>query len=455
MRDAGYGIRDLLTTDLLITDYRSLDTDSTMLDRKFIVDNAEQVEQNCQNRGVTVDVQRLRQLELQRREKQVEVEQLNRQANEISQSIGKAKDADEREARKEEGRAKRTEKDRVQAEVDDLETDIDQLQRLIPNLSHPDAPVGGEKNSAEIGRGKTPVPEFDFTPLDHVELGEQLEMIDFESGSKVAGQGFYYLKNDAVLLELALQHFALQKLIGEGFSPVITPDLARTEILQGVGFIPRGPETQIYSVENTDLNLIATAEITLGGIYADTILEAPQLPIKLCGISHCYRTEAGAAGRASRGLYRVHQFTKVEMFAFSLPDQSDSILEDFRRLECELFDELEIPYRVIDIPTGDLGGPAYRKYDLEAWMPGRGEGGEYGEVTSTSNCTDYQARRLAIRYKVKGEKGTKFVHTLNGTAIAISRGLIALMENHQQSDGSIKVPKPLQLLMGKDVIRSA
>jgi seryl-tRNA synthetase len=400
-----------------------------------------------------VDVRRFAELEQQRREKQTQVEQLNRQANEISKSIGKAQDADQREARKEEGRQKREEKDRVQAEIDQLETEIDQLQRNIPNLSHPDAPVGDEKASAELARGRTALPAFDFPARDHVELGELLDLIDFESGSKVAGHGFYYLKNDAVLLELALQQFALGKLIGEDFTPIITPDLARTEILQGIGFIPRGPETQIYSIENSDLNLIATAEITLGGMYADTVFDSQQLPLKLCGVSHCYRTEAGAAGRASRGLYRVHQFTKVEMFAFTLPDQSEAMLEDFRQLECELFDQLEIPYRVIDTPTGDLGGPAYRKYDLEAWMPGRGESGEFGEVTSTSNCTDYQARRLGCRYKIKGQKGTHFAHTLNGTAIAISRGLIALLENHQQSDGSIRLPKPLQSLIGKDVIR--
>ncbi len=423
-----------------------------MLDRKYIVDHVELVEQNCRDRGVKVDVRQFVQLEQQRRARQAEVEQLNRQANEISKSIGQAPDADQREARKEEGRRKREEKERVQAEIDRWEAEIDQLQRKIPNLSHPAAPVGDEQAAVELDRGRTPLPTFDFPPQDHVELGERLDLIDFESGSKVAGNGFYYLKNDAVLLELALQQFALSLLIREGFAPIITPDLARTEILQGIGFIPRGPETQIYSVENSDLNLIATAEITLGGMYADTVFEAEQLPLRLCGVSHCYRTEAGAAGRASRGLYRVHQFTKVEMFAFTLPDQSEAMLEDFRRLECELFDQLEIPYRVIDTPTGDLGGPAYRKYDLEAWMPGRGEGGEFGEVTSTSNCTDYQARRLGIRYKIKGQRGTHFVHTLNGTAVAISRALVAILENHQQPDGSVRLPPPLQSLLGKDRI---
>jgi seryl-tRNA synthetase len=258
-----------------------------------------------------------------------------------------------------------------------------------------------------------------------------------------------------VRLELALQQYALGILCGHGFTPVITPDLAHTEILHGTGYIPRGPETQIYSIEHTSLNLVATAEITLGGMLAGTTLDAERLPLKLCGISHCFRTEAGAAGRASRGLYRVHQFTKVEMFAFTLPDQSDAMLEHFREIEGEIFDGLGLPYRVVDTATGDLGGPAYRKYDLEAWMPGRGERGEWGEVTSTSNCTDYQARRLNIRYKHKGEKGTHLLHTLNGTAVAISRALIAILENYQRADGSVGVPVALQPWVGTSEIRRA
>jgi seryl-tRNA synthetase len=252
-----------------------------------------------------------------------------------------------------------------------------------------------------------------------------------------------------VLLELALQRYALEVLLKEGFTPMTTPDLARNEVLQGIGFIPRGPETQIYSIEQSDLSLVATAEITLGGLFSGQTVDAEDLPLKLCGISHCFRTEAGAHGRATRGLYRVHQFTKVEMFAFTLPEQSDAMLEAFRDLECRLFDGLGIPYRVIDTATGDLGGPAYRKFDLEAWMPGRDE---FGEVTSTSNCTDFQARRLGVRYRVKGEKGTRFVHTLNGTAIALSRGLLSILENYQQADGSVLIPEALQKYVGKQRI---
>lgn len=424
-----------------------------MLDRKFIVDNAAAVKENCQRRGVRAEVDRLVELDAQRRDKQGEVDELNRRANEVSKSIGKAKDAAERDARKNEGRALREKTAEAQAALDAILVELDVLQRGIPNMSHPQAPVGaGDEASVELRRGKTPPPKFDFRPLDHVELGERLGLMDFEGGAKVAGHGFYFLKNDAVLLELALQRYALDVLLAEGFTPTITPDLARNEILQGIGYIPRGPETQIYSIADSDLSLVATAEITLGGLLADTILEADQLPMKLCGISHCYRTEAGAHGRATRGLYRVHQFTKVEMFAFTTPDESEAMLDYFCQLEGRLFDGLEVPYRVIDTPTGDLGGPAYRKFDLEAWMPGRGERGEFGEVTSTSNCTDYQARRLGIRYRQKGEKGTSFVHTLNGTAIAISRGLIAVLENHQRADGTVSIPAALRPYIGKDVI---
>lgn len=424
-----------------------------MLDRKFVVENAELVEQNCRNRGVTADVGRVVELDEQRRGKQAEVEELNRRANEVSKSIGKAIDADEREARKEEGRQLREQKDAAQKEVDAIEADITAILNGIPNLSHPDAPVGAdEAANLEIQTGKAPVPRFDFAPKDHVELGEALDLLDFEAGGRVAGHGFYYLKNEAVLLELALQQYAIQTLIKEGFTPIITPDLARNEILSGVGFIPRGPETQIYSVENTDLSLIATAEITLGGMLSGETLDADQLPLTYCGISHCYRTEAGAHGKATRGLYRVHQFTKIEMFAFTLPELSDAMHERLCQLECQIFDGLGLPYRVVDTATGDLGGPAYRKFDLEAWMPGRGDGGEYGEVTSTSNCTDYQARRLNIRYKKKGEKGTHFVHTLNGTAIAVSRALIAILENYQQADGSVVIPDALRAWLPQERI---
>ncbi len=423
-----------------------------MLDRRFVADNIDLVQENCRRRGANVDVHRFADLEAKRREKQAEIEELNRKANDVSKSIGKAKDDVEREARKTEGRTLRERTAAAQVELDHFSTEADALLKSIPNLSHPEAPLGADDQAnLEVRRGQHEPRKFDFKPLDHVTIAERLQLLDLEAGAKVAGHGFYFLKNEAVLLELALQRYAVDLLMQEGFSPTITPDMARNEILQGTGYIPRGPETQIYSIADSDLSLVATAEITLGGLLSGEILEVDQLPIKLCGISHCYRTEAGAHGRTSRGLYRVHQFTKVEMFAFTLPDQSDAMLDYFCELECRIFDGLGIPFRVVDTATGDLGGPAYRKFDLEAWMPGRGEAGEYGEVTSTSNCTDYQARRLSIRYRT-GEKGTALVHTLNGTAVAISRALIAILENYQQADGSVVVPDALAPWVGKNRI---
>jgi seryl-tRNA synthetase len=423
-----------------------------MLDRRFILENPDLVQQNCDRRGVKVDVARFVRLETERRDMQAEVEELSRQANVVSKSIGQAKTDAERTERKEEGRRLREAKEAKQAQIDRIGAEVSAIHNSMPNLTHPESPVGGEDASKEVGSGSVDVRPMKFPVQDHVALAEQHQLIDFEGGARIAGHGFYFLKNECVLLELALQQYALQLLIRENFTPTITPDLARGDVLKGVGFIPRGPETQIYSVENEDLNLVATAEITLGGLYAGQTIDADDLPIKICGISHCFRTEAGAAGRASRGLYRVHQFTKVEMFAFTRPDQSEGMLNYFRDLECEFFDGLGIPYRVLDIASGDLGGPAYRKFDLEAWMPGRGDNGEYGEVTSCSNCTDYQSRRLDIRYKNKNEKGTHFVHTLNGTAVAISRALIAILENCQQPDGSILIPEALRRWVGKDRI---
>jgi seryl-tRNA synthetase len=423
-----------------------------MLDRKFIIENTERIKKNCQDRGVKCDVDRLVELETARRQKLTLVEDLNRQANEIAKTIGKAKDTAEREAQKEEGRKLREQKDTAQAEHDQIDAEARLVQSAIPNLTHPDAPIGGENDAREVKLGVTPVRKFDFKPLDHVTLGEKLGLVDFEAGSRTTGHGFYFLKNDAVLLDLALQRYALEILIGEGFTLTTTPDLAQNKILEGIGFNPRGPETQVYSIENTDLSLVGTAEITLGGMYFNETIDAENLPLKLCGISHCFRTEAGAHGAATRGLYRVHQFTKVEMFAYTLPEDSDRVHEQIMAIECKIFDGLGIPYRVIDTASGDLGGPAYRKFDLEAWMPGRGEAGEFGEVTSASNCTDYQSRRLNIRVRKKGEKGTQYVHTLNGTAVAISRAIIAVLENHQQADGSILVPDALKKWVGKDRI---
>lgn len=414
-----------------------------MLEAKFIRENLDAVRENCANRKVKVNLDRFTELDEERRKAIARIEDVRRRQNEVAKSMkGKLPD-DERKKLIDEGKQLKEKAQEFDEYLRTVEEDFDNVIRQIPNMTHPDAPVAaGEEGNRELRRWGEPA-KFDFKPLDHLEIGENLDLIDFESGAKVAGQKFYYLKNEAVLLEQALISYSLSVLRAEGFTPIMTPDLARAEVLDGIGFSPRGEETQIYSVQNSDLCLIATAEITLGGMLSQAILDEGDLPLKYAGVSHCFRTEAGAAGKESKGLYRVHQFSKVEMFAFTTPEKSEAAHEEFLRLEEKLFQGLKIPYRVTDICTGDLGGPAYRKFDLEAWMPGRGESGEYGEVTSTSNCTDYQARRLGIRFRREGEKKPLLVHMLNGTAIAMSRTLIAILENYQQKDGSVKIPKAL------------
>jgi seryl-tRNA synthetase len=323
-------------------------------------------------------------------------------------------------------------------------------------MAHPDAPVGKEdKDNLEIKRVGEPR-KFDFEPVDHVKLGQDLDIIDFDAGTKVSGTKFYFLKNEGVYLELALIRYALDILQKKGFTAFSTPDVAREEILEGIGFNPRGAESNIYTLEGEGTGLVGTAEITLGGYYADTIVPKEKLPLRMAGLSHCFRREAGAAGQFSKGLYRVHQFTKLEMFIYCLPEDSQKQHDELRAIEEEIFTGMGIPFRVVDTCTGDLGAPAYRKWDLEAWMPGRTSlpsraSGDWGEVTSTSNCTDYQSRRLNVRYKDDDGKN-KFVHSLNGTAIAVSRGIIAILENFQQQDGSVKIPPVLVPYCGFDTI---
>ena len=427
-----------------------------MLDPKYVLANTEAVKKNCVDRNVPADVlddlDRVVALEARRRDLLHEVESVRRRQNEVAQSVGKEKDKARRDDLVAEGKTLKEAVAAKEGDLKGLDAEVKQKLGRVPNLTHPDAPVGRtEDESKELRKVGTPR-AFDFTPRDHVEIGKALGLIDFEAGGKVSGHGFYFLKNDAVLLDLALQQFAMGVLVEHGFTPIVTPDLARTSILEGIGFNPRGAETQVYSVENSDLCLIGTAEITLGGMHADEVLGEADLPLKYVGLSHCFRTEAGAAGRASKGLYRVHQFTKVEMFAFTTPETSGAVHAELLAIEEEIFTALGVPYRVLDICSGDLGGPAYRKFDIEAWMPGRGEKGEYGEVTSTSDCTDYQARRLNTRYKPAEGKGTRFVHTLNGTAVALSRALIVVLENYQRADGLVDVPEVLRPYLGKDVI---
>jgi seryl-tRNA synthetase len=427
-----------------------------MLDVQVIRANLDAVKANCRNRNVpAADPDLVVRLDDDRKRLVQDAQVLQQRSNDLSKNIPKEKDSAKKQELIAEGKRLREQVAAVEKQVKATEAELHAALLLIPNLTHPDAPVGTTAGDNKVIATWGEKPKFGFKPKDHVALVEALDLADFEAGAKVAGQKFYFLKREAALLELALVQYAMHALVREGFIPIITPDLARAEVLEGVGFIPRdpNPETrQVYTIADSDLCLIATAEITLGGMHRDEIFDELDLPKQYVGLSHCFRTEAGAPGRDTRGLYRVHQFTKVEMFAFCLPDQSEAIHRDLLRIEESIFQGLGLPYHVIDTCTGDLGGPAYRKYDLEAWMPGRGDGGEYGEVTSTSNCTDYQARRLGVRYKTAGQKGTKFVHTLNGTAVAVTRALVAILENYQQADGSVIVPEILRPWVGVDRI---
>ena len=418
-----------------------------MIDPHTLAERRAEIEESCRKRGVAVDVDALVRLHGEVTALVTEQNETNRRRNEHQKS-GKRKMSDEeREAHVAQGRAFKDELAAIEDKLRDVQARFDEALGAVPNLTHPDVPAGGEEDFAVLQEGKPT--SFDFEPLDHLAISDEWDLVDFENAARVAGQKFYYLKNEAALLEVALQRFALDVLLEEGFTPVVTPDLARPDVVQGLGFNPKGEETQIYSIDGHDLCLVGTAEITLGGLHANHIFDEHDLPLRLAGISHCFRTEAGAHGRESRGLYRVHQFTKTEMFVFCKPEQSEEEHANLRRIEEKIFDALEVPYRVIDVAAGDLGSPAYRKFDLEAWMPGRGEGGDWGEITSTSNCTDYQARRLKIRFRREGSKKNELVHTLNGTAISNARAILALLENHQQADGTVKIPDALQPWVGR------
>jgi len=428
-----------------------------MLDYHFIIDNLEAVKKNIANRFMKADADEVARLFKLRTELTTRLQNMQQKRNANAAAMKGKLDQETRQKLIDEGKLLKDSIAAAEEELAKTESGMDALARRIPNMAHPDAPVGKEdKDNLEIKRIGMPS-VFNFIPSDHVKLGLDLDIIDFEAGTKVSGTKFYYLKNEGVFLELALVRYALDILQKRGFTPYSTPDVAKEEILDGIGFVPRGDESNVYTLGEEKSCLIATAEITLGGYHSNTVIPKEKLPLKMAGLSHCFRREAGAAGQFSKGLYRVHQFTKLEMFIFCLPQDSEKYHEELRIIEEEVFSGLDIPFRIVDTCTGDLGAPAYRKWDLEAWMPGRAnppspEGGEWGEITSTSNCTDYQARRLNIKYRDDDGKN-KFVHTLNGTAVAVSRALIAILENFQQLDGSVKIPEALVPYCGFDTIR--
>ena len=422
-----------------------------MIDLRELKSRHDEIAANIKNRNMRVDLDAIIALGDKRSSVMQEADALRARRNEVAKQMKGKLDPETRAKLIEEGKELKTRIAEIEKEASDLDAQYLAAARTIPNYANPKAPIGKEdKDSTEVKFvGKPPV--FDFKPLDHVQLGEKLDLIDFDTATEVSGPKFYYLKNQAVLLQMAIERYAIDIVLKHGFTPFITPDVAKEEILNGIGFNPRGAESNIYTLEGTGTALVGTAEITLGGYYAGRVLDKKELPIKMTGLSHCFRREAGAAGQYSKGLYRVHQFSKLEMFIYCLPEESDKWHDYLLSIEEEIYQGLGLAYRVIDTCTGDLGAPAYRKFDIEAWMPGRGENGEYGEVTSTSNCTDYQARSLQIRYR-DDEGKLQYVHMLNGTATALSRTMVAILENYQQKDGSIAIPEKLIPYCGFSVI---
>jgi seryl-tRNA synthetase len=416
-----------------------------MLDIKYIREHQAEVQKNCQARLAQVDIAALLKLDDERRSLISQIDEMRATRNQAS----KTKPDPEQIAQM---KALGEQESKLNSDLMALESQLRDLLLAVPNLTHPDVKLSQDEDDNHILETVGNVPNFNFNPLDHVALAAKNDLIDFDRGTKVSGAKFFYLKKDLARLELALINYTVDTIIKHGYDLMSTPDLAKTEILENLGFNPRGSSTQVYNIADSDLSLIGTAEITLGGLHADEVLESAELPKKYVGISHCFRTEAGSYSKFSKGIFRVHQFTKVEMFAFTRPEDSEQIHQEILAIEKAIFSGLGLAYRVVDHCSADLGNPSYRTFDLEAWMPGKpsaqeeNKQGDWAEVTSTSNCTDYQARGLNIKYKTaEGKKD--FVHTLNGTGVATTRALIAIMENYQQADGSILIPEVLKPYM--------
>ena len=413
-----------------------------MLDLKTIRSDPERFKAALARRGAADQVDELLALDARRRELLPEVENAQAERKTLSKQIGEKKKAGDDAAAEELMATVQGLKDRIESgkeELEQVEAKLGELALTLPNLPDPDTPEGLTEEDAVVLREVGERPDFDFEPRDHLEIGTELDLIDMEAGAKLSGSRFAYLKGDLVLLELALVRFAIELVRGEGHEPVVPPVLVREEALEGTGFLP-GDRDQIYEIPKDELFLTGTSEVGLAGLHADQILDGDALPLRYCAFSTCFRREAGAAGRDTRGIFRVHQFDKVEMFSFVEPSASRDEHERLLAIEERILTELEIPYRVVNVAVGDLGAPAAKKYDCEAWIPSQGR---YRELTSCSNTTDYQARRLGARFRPAEGEAPQVLHTLNGTACAVGRTIIALIENRQESDGSFTLPNSL------------
>jgi len=420
-----------------------------MLDIKFIRQNPEKVKEGCRNKNAQVDIDRLLEVDKKRRETIRALDDMRAQKNKVSKEIPNLKDEKEKnklilEMRELDGNA-----DRLNETLKNLGEEFNKLILSVPNLPLDDVPVGKDERENVLLREVGKRTEFKFEPKSYLEIAEKLDLIDVKRAAKVSGSRFGYIKNQLALLEFALVNLAFDLLTKEGFKAVVPPVMIKPQMMKNMGYVERGGE-EIYYLEKDEMYLVGTSEQSIGPMHCDEVLDEKNLPLRYAAFSTCFRREAGAYGKDTKGILRVHQFDKIEMFSFCHPEKSKEEHKLLLKTEEKLMQALEIPYHVLQICTGDLGDPAAAKYDIEAWIPLENR---YRETHSTSNCTDFQARRLNIKYRDSKTKNLEFVHTLNGTAFAIGRTLIAVIENYQQKDGSILVPKALQKYLSFKKIR--
>ncbi len=410
-----------------------------MLDIRYIRENADRVQESAKNKGYNdVSIARLLDTDEQRRQLQQQVDELRMQRNEIAGQMKGGKPAPELI---EQGRALKEELAKLENDLRDVEADFQAQMDAVPNVTLEDVPLGGEEDSVEVKAWGNKRQSAE----DHLEFATQRGWLDFERGAKVAGTKFYYIKGDLMLLENAIYQYALNLLISKGFTPMTVPHMVSGRVARGSGFAPKShKESNEYFIDGEDTMLIGTAEAPLTGFHADEIIDEKKLPLLYAGYSPCYRKEAGAAGKFSRGLFRVHQFNKLEMYIFCTPEQSVQMHEKILSIEEEIWQNLGVPYHVVNIAAGDLGAPAAKKYDIEYWSP---VDGKYRELTSCSNCTDFQARNLNIRVR-RSDGSLQVLHTLNGTAVSLARSLVAIIENYQTNDGKLRVPEVLRPYLG-------
>ena len=405
-----------------------------MLDVNFIREHLAEVKKSTKEKGYKTDVDAILKIDDERKSLLQEVEKMRKDRNDIAAQMKGGKPAPELIAKGKEIKQKLADEEK---KLDELTVKVNDALKSVPNVIFDDVPLGGEEKSVEVKKWG----ENKKSGTDHLDYATSRDWVDFERGAKVAGAKFYYLKGDLALLENALLQFGLKKVREHGFTYMTTPDLVSSKVLEGTGFAPRSSEqSDEYYIEGEDLALIATAEMPITGYHMDEIIDEDKLPLFYAGYSACFRKEAGTYGKYTRGLFRVHQFNKLEMYCFCLPEQSEEIHEKILAIEEEIWQEIGIPYHVINIAAGDLGAPAAKKYDLEYWSP---VNQKYQELTSCSNCTDFQARSVNVRVRRKDGK-IEFVHTLNGTAISLARAMVAVIENYATEGGKFKVPEVLR-----------